>query len=151
MAVIYMQIRIVSKKIQLLRAEYIPAVRTPEGHLKRGTGRATQKMFASFDRWLDKPPGDVLKKLTKEEQDQLHSWLEEKREKDREQALLVAIDLVEEYMTRAAKGIEEFGPIEAKKARNIQKACDRLSKSIKSTKNKKKRVGLKKNVAGKKK
>ena len=125
-----MQIRIVSKKIQLLRSYYVPAKRTPEGHLLRGTGRASQKIIASFDKWLDKIPQKVLSKLTDEEIEQLQSWLEEQKEKDRKKDLLAAIELVENYMVRATKGIKEFGPIDRRKAKKLQKACNELSKSL---------------------
>jgi len=134
-----MQIRIVSKKIQLLRSQYIPAIRTPEGHLQKGTGRATQKIIASFDRWLEKPPPAVVSRLTKEEVEQLKAWLEALKEKDRERDLKIAIDLVEDYMNRATEGIKEFGPIETKKAQKIRKACDRLEKSLQPAKRKRKR------------
>ena len=134
-----MQIRIVSKKIQILRSKYIPAERTPEGHLRKGTGRATQKIVASFDRWLEKPPVEVVSKLSAEEAEQLKGWMKTQKEKDREHNLKIAVDLVADYMNRAAQGIKEYGPIETKKAQRLRKACDRLTKALQPVKGKRKK------------
>ena len=125
-----MQIRVVSKKIQLLRSEYIPAKRTPEGHMHRGTGRSTQKVIASFDKWLTEPPKDILEQLTKDEIKQVKTWLKEWREENRKKDLEVAIDLVAGYMNRAAQGIEECGVLEAKKIRAIKRAWANLNKAL---------------------
>lgn len=88
-----MQIREKGHRIQLVRAEYIPAERTPEGHLRRGTGRAKPYLAGTFDKYIDYIPETLQtgrKKtdttptkevLSKDELTMLQKWLDDRKEK----------------------------------------------------------------------
>lgn len=78
-----MQFREVKNRIQLLRAEYVPAERTEEGHLVKGTGRSAVRMVDSIKSYLESAaevPKEILEKLTEEEVGQLDQHLKERAE-----------------------------------------------------------------------
>ena len=73
-----MQIRVKTRRIQLLRAEYVPAQRDDRGNLVRGTGRATQKIVGTFSIIDNELPDELAQKLTDEEKVQVKEFLAER-------------------------------------------------------------------------
>lgn len=73
-----MQIRAKARRIQLLRAEYVPAQRDDRGNLVRGTGRATQKIVGTMSIIDTEIPEKLAEKLTDEEKAQVAAFLEER-------------------------------------------------------------------------
>lgn len=73
-----MQIRVKARRIQLLRAEYVPAQRDDRGNLVRGTGRATQKIVGTMSFIDTEIPEELAEKLTAEEKTQVAAFLEER-------------------------------------------------------------------------
>ncbi|MHB8978784.1 MAG: hypothetical protein ACYDAI_19240 [Trichloromonadaceae bacterium] len=77
-----MQLREIGGKIQILRAEYVPAVRDEKGNLVKGTGRSKVKMLGSFDRWTSTLAGvdaELVAQLDEAERADLEKHFEAKQ------------------------------------------------------------------------
>jgi len=100
-----MQLRETGNKIQVLRAEYVPAERDENGNLKRGTGRTKTKMVGSFDSYLSSVSlidSSLLEKLSDDEKQIIADYIEEKKQSEFQGRLKSAPRWAAEYIKMLA-------------------------------------------------
>lgn len=89
-----MQIREKGKKILCIRTEYRPEIK-----------RTVGVTVASFDKYLSTAPESVCQQLTKEEVDQLKSWLSERTENQSVDSLKLGLSTATYSVGRATKAL----------------------------------------------
>ena len=126
-----MQAREKGRRIQLIRAEYVPAARTPGGHLVRGTGRAFSKVVATFPYMLNEIPADVARLLSEKEQAQVTSWLEDRVRRRKETLLRYDLDTLPDRLAKLAAALPKVDlELSAKKARKLNLGMNKLASAL---------------------
>lgn len=124
-----MQIRIQGRKLQCIRSTYDP-----------GTKRSSQKVIASFPSYTRSTASfreaekEAFEALTDDEKVQLTNWLQEKAEKQTQEALIQLPSTFKYYAEKLTEGLKSqgFTPSEAQ-AESVWECLDALSKQLRKS------------------
>lgn len=124
-----MQIREHGRQLLMIRTNYVPEKK-----------RTVPVTVAKQDKWLSKVSDEVRQQLTKEEVEQLESWLSSRAEKESVERLESSLSVVEGIVCRAAEAlsVESLASgLSSDKAAAIYASMDALAKALRKAGHKK--------------